>query len=524
MFAVLQVDEVRGAQNPVETLSGAEDNIELPPVSESNKKREMNFSPRPGRKPYTKDKVPWEAWYASYKERMRASRQLKETFYSYKLGDEGSPLRFECLHWDGEENEQVESLISHVGVGTESMERAWVALCTGKAALKRVPKEELIQNKVSKQALEGEPTVKDLQEEQNKLKETKEETPSKEESISQNNYKGYNSDSGTETDLEESPVFSCYVGAERLSGVCNDTRGPSPYISVRVAAISTEENTPPAAETAPVKQKIVVKSWKTEITTEMVAKPLLFKGTYNKTAVRILYDPGSGAQIMSKSFAEGFKIPTVPLKQKVHLRYPNGGSGITESRSTAGSVSIQGVTFQETFLINPYDIPGVDLILGLSFQNRVRSEIRYPSGEEEERGMPAYISFPTGERIYPETWMGTDPVDCAFVTAQEMHDFLKKEMKMNKTLDDIQVYAVSVQKAMQLAGLIPVPEAEDEEPEPEVYQALRKKYAHIFATDVPIEEILKRKSKLKCTLKYPLRRGRYRRSLDLSLYQLLCWR
>ena len=174
-------------------------------------------------------------------ERMRASRQLKETFYSYKLGDEGSPLRFECLNWDGEDNDKDESLISHVGVGMESVERAWVAMCTGKAAVKRVvSKVELVQNKVSVKTPAGEPTVTDLQEGQHLSGKAEAESPPTEESVPQgrNNYKGYNSDSGTETDLEESPVFSCYVGAERLSGICNDTRGPLPYISVRVAAIS----------------------------------------------------------------------------------------------------------------------------------------------------------------------------------------------------------------------------------------------------------------------------------------------
>ena len=83
MYAVLQVDEVTGAQNPVDIPSGAEDSKEPSLVSDGKKKREMHFSPRPGRKPYVKDKVPWETWYANYKERMRASKQLKETFYSY---------------------------------------------------------------------------------------------------------------------------------------------------------------------------------------------------------------------------------------------------------------------------------------------------------------------------------------------------------------------------------------------------------------------------------------------------------
>jgi hypothetical protein len=104
-----------------------------------------------------------------------------------------------------------------------------------------------------------------------------------------------------------------------------------------------------------------------------------------------------------------------------------------------------------------------------------------------------------------------------------MHDFLKKEMKMNKTLDDIQVYAVSVQKAMQMAGLIPIPAADDAEPEPEKYRVLREKYAHIFATDVPIEEILKRKSAV--YHKIPLKEaGWYQLNHDLSHYQLRCWR
>ena len=60
-----------------------------------------------------------------------------------------------------------------------------------------------------------------------------------------------------------------------------DSRGPAPYISVRVAAITT------VVDDITTKQTINVKSWKDEVTTELVAKPLLFGGTYNNTPYMI---------------------------------------------------------------------------------------------------------------------------------------------------------------------------------------------------------------------------------------------
>ena len=205
---------------------------------------------------------------------------------------------------------------------------------------------------------------------------------------------------------------------------------------------------------------------------------------------------------MSKSFAEGLQVSTLPLPSPIRLRYPDGKSGITKDRSSPGTVRIQGVTFQETFMVNPYDIPGVDLILGLSFQNRVQSEIRYP--KRNKKAHSPYVSFPTGERIYPENWTGPEAVDCAYLSAEELHRFIQQEYTTNKTLDDLQIYAVSVQKAMQMAGQIPILETDTEPEHPDIVK-LREKYSHIFASDVPIEEILKRKTEV--YHKIPLKEG-----------------
>ena len=86
---------MKGDKNPVDNPSGAEDSQGTPPASEVKKGKELKFSPRPNRKVISKNNLSWEAWYADYKERMRAAKQIKETFYSFKLGDQGSPLRFE---------------------------------------------------------------------------------------------------------------------------------------------------------------------------------------------------------------------------------------------------------------------------------------------------------------------------------------------------------------------------------------------------------------------------------------------
>ena len=499
-----------GEENPVDLPTGAESGCTCPPAHTGGR-GPFVFSPRPARVPWSKkkDTVPWKEWYATYKERMKAAKALRETSYSFKWGEEGSPLKFECLHWGGEEEDSERSVdISHVGIATESIDRAWATLASGKAALRRSP-------------TTGAPVTEEHKENTSAVQQDvdiPETTSTGTRDVGKGNTQGATSagkrDVGTDTlpkmggkdyriyndsdaEIEASSLFAYYVGAERLSGILKeDARGPAPYISVRVAAIST------AVDETTMKEKILVKSWKDEVTTEMVANPLLFRGTYNNIPVRIAYDPGSGAQIMSKSFAEGLKVSTVAIPSPIRLRYPDGQSGMTRDRSTPGTIRVQGVTFQETFLINPYDIPGVDLILGLSFQNRVRSEIRYPKKRKEAHS--PYISFPTGERIYPETWTGPEAVDCAFVAAEELHRFIQQEYKKNKTLDDLQIYAVSVQKAMQLAGQIPIPETDQEPEHPDIVK-LRRKYSHIFATDVPMEEILKRKSEV--YHKIPLKEG-----------------
>ena len=285
----------------------------------------MHFSPRPVRKPFSagkkkKDEVPFGEWYAAYKERVRkAATTLRETFYSFILGEKGSPLSFECLHWDGKEKECADEIaMAHVGVATESVDRAWVTLVTGKSAIRR---ESQIGPSVDKKVStppEGRrpdggsdpPTVKEKGKD----------------------YRIYND---SEAEIESSSLFAYYVGAERLSGILKeDSRGPAPYISVRVAAITT------VVDDITTKQNINVKTWKDEVTTEMVAKPLLFAGTYNNTPVRVLYDPGSGAQIMSKSFAEGLRVSTLPIPSPIRLRYPDGQSGMTRDRSSPGTIRI----------------------------------------------------------------------------------------------------------------------------------------------------------------------------------------
>ena len=86
----------------------------------------------------------------------------------------------------------------------------------------------------------------------------------------------------------------------------------------------------------------------------------------------------------------------------------------------------------EKFIVTPFDTPSIDLIFGLSFQNRVRCEIRYSDKAEEKE---PYILFSTGERIYTEKWLEGDTVDIRFVDAENAHKWMLKEMKLTSAKD-----------------------------------------------------------------------------------------
>jgi hypothetical protein len=215
-----------------------------------------------------------------------------------------------------------------------------------------------------------------------------------------------------------------------------------------------------------------------------------------------LFDSGSGSQIVSRKFVEGLQIPTVQMSNCIRLRYGDGVTAYTTTETVPLKISIQGVIFMEKFIVTPYDTPSVDLIFGLSFQNRVRFEIRYSdkAGENEP-----YILFPTGERIYTEKWLEGDIADIRFVDAENAHKWMLKEMKLNGDTTDIEIYVVSVQKEMEINGLLPT-EEKTKKPVPPEIQKLLDKY-DLLRTGVPIHEIRTRPKKATSVHRIDLKEG-----------------
>ena len=172
---------------------------------------------------------------------------------------------------------------------------------------------------------------------------------------------------------------------------------------------------------------------------------MIFCGVFNGIQANILYDQGSGTQIMSKGFAEANNIATRKLDPPYRLRYGNNNTSLTDKETIEGTIGIGNVRFKETFFVNPHNLPGIDLILGKSFMDRVKSETRYPEGNGLIR--KSYVRFPSGECIYTrDNLLGGTEIDIQYIDSGEAYNFLRKEQKLNGDLGDIEFYKISVQK------------------------------------------------------------------------------
>ena len=261
-----------------------------------------------------------------------------------------------------------------------------------------------------------------------------------------------------------------------------DQRGPSPLPVFFMA--STSLDTPQGQDAV-----IDVHSWKNTTTTERVAKPLIFGGHVNGVQADILYDTGSGTQIMSKTFAEKLGVTLKPALISCRLKYGDGKSAIASTETGELLIAIGEVRFKETFLVNPSDIPGVDIILGKSFQDRTHSEIRY----ESKAGGTPFVQFPSGERIYTKDDIrGTTGIDFMCISTEEANAFLLDEFKRNGSLQDIELFKISVQKEFQMTGKIPNPAESVQQHHPDI-QALINEF-DIMRDKVPTEDILKREN------------------------------
>jgi len=282
-----------------------------------------------------------------------------------------------------------------------------------------------------------------------------------------------------------------------------DNLPPSPMVSFTVASIAINDNardkpgrdwsTSDLSITSWEETKKKDKDeWKNVPTRKKVAAPMIFEGSFGGHICTILWDNGSGTQIMSPSFARKHEIPMTELASKVRLTYGDGKQAIATYESKEAKVGIGNLSFVETFTINPEDIPGVDLILGKSFQDRTRAEIRYPKEDDKffNEGRP-YVRFCSGEQIYTrESLMGDiSTTNMQYISSDEAYEFLRKEQKTNHTLDDIEFYKISVQKEMEVKGEIKSSTVKKKIPA-EV-QALLDKY-NILRDQVPVDEILSR--------------------------------
>ena len=255
-----------------------------------------------------------------------------------------------------------------------------------------------------------------------------------------------------------------------------------------------------------------VHAWKNETTKgeDRIAKSLVFEGYVSEDGIReskkpasILYDTGSGTQIISPSYVEKLGITPVKMEKIVSMRFGNGTRGGTQLATIPLRINIQGVSFLEEFIVAFTDVPGVDIVLGLSFQNRVKSEIRY-SGDNK---MP-YVLFQSGERIYSRDSMSNsmlaeNTADVKYMAFDDAYKFLKKNMpsvsNRNKNdddegydswEDDTEVYLVSVSKQMELDGTVPPPPKKEVKVHPDI-QKLLDKY-DLMRTEVPVEDIRNR--------------------------------
>ena len=325
------------------------------------------------------------------------------------------------------------------------------------------------------------------------------------------------------TDTEDESMSSNFDAQYRRNKVAHDiivapyymtTSKPLTAHSSDVIGASTKtkpnDKSQPNAGTDPpnINKQDDIHAWKFKSTKgdESIVPTLVFTGTVRSLdtnspphKTRILYDPGSGTQIMSPSYAKSIGILPVKMERKVYMKFGNNTRGESQDATPVLRINIQDVSFVEEFIVASQDIPNIDIIIGLSFQNRVKSEIRYTSKDK----MP-YVLFSSGERIYTDIMLADNKwnentADVRYMACKEAYKFLKKNMPTttsrkklseNKWEDDTEVFLVSVHKQMELDGLLPTAPKKDVKTHPDIQKLLDKH--DIMRTEVPVQDITNR--------------------------------
>ena len=200
-----------------------------------------------------------------------------------------------------------------------------------------------------------------------------------------------------------------------------------------------------------------------------------------------MLDPGSGTDIMCRAFADKHNIGTSKT-DGIRLRYGDGKESFTNTISTIKKVAIQDVKFNEQFYINPHDLPGVDIILGMSFMDKYRAEIRYPT-EVGTQDLP-HVWFPGGKQMHTKySLLGGAAVDCQYISTSEAYTFLQDEQRRNKSLADVEMYAISIQKEMEMKGQINAGSGSKKQIKEIRLQQLVDRYADILREELPLDEV-----------------------------------
>ena len=120
--------------------------------------------------------------------------------------------------------------------------------------------------------------------------------------------------------------------------------------------------------------------------------------------------------------------------------------------------------------------------------DRFRAEIRYPT-EVGEQDLP-FVWFPGGRKMFTKDHiMSGGAVDCQYVSITEAYQFLQEEQRRNKSLEDVEVFAISVQKEMEMKGSIgSTPATKKVSCEPRIQEVVDR-YADIFREDLPLAEV-----------------------------------
>jgi transposase InsO family protein len=236
---------------------------------------------------------------------------------------------------------------------------------------------------------------------------------------------------------------------------------------------------------------------------ERTVAPMIFNGTINGIPCTMMYDTGAGTSVICPNFAQQNNIDCVQSTSPIRLRYGSGQVVGTHMETRQTNLSVGEVKFKDTFYLNPAPLKVVDVILGLSFITRERTEQRFHESTQQDK--KPFVQFPNGAKMYTrDDIMGSTTVDCGLVTLEEASTFLKQEQKRNGSLRDIESYVVSVTKEMQLTGDIAATAAQEKAIHPDI-QKLMDKRQNIFRTEVPIGEIMDRE--IKMTHKIPIKQG-----------------